>query len=210
MSDRVLIRLSGSAFVLLLLASGALFGELLGAFGDPDSVFEDHYASAANRRGDIAGAYVLAFTGIAFLVFSSRLQADLTSGTSEAMLSRLASASAIVFSALLIVSAAALSAVSFSISFGEAFGDDRPFNSGYALMPQLGAVLLVIVAPLVAASYIVAFSLAAREHLSSLVMAVSLFCALVLLFSVLYLPLLALPVWVLVMAFKAPARAESG
>jgi hypothetical protein len=173
----------------------------MGAFGDPDRVFEEYYASASNRRGDVAGAYVLTAAGISFLVYSSAEQASIRGG--NVITARLSTASAVVFAALLVIAAAALSAVSFSIAFGESFGDERPFSSAYAIVPQLGAVLLVAVAPLVASLHMVATVLAGRGHFSTVVTVTSLVCAIALLFSVLYIPLLALPVWVLVTAFRS-------
>lgn len=209
LSATSLIRLSGLAFIGLLIASTAMFGELLGAFGDPDHVFEEYYARAANRRGDVAGAYLLSLTGIAFLVFTSALQTQLLDGQAATNLRRLAGASGVIFTALLIASAAVLSTVSFSIAFGESFGDERPFNSGYAMMPQLGAVLLVVVAPLLAALHIATFTFAVRRSLPPLVKVVSGLCAFALLFSVLYLPLMALPAWVLLMSLTAPSRRDA-
>jgi hypothetical protein len=91
--------------------------------------------------------------------------------------------------------------VSLSVTFGESFDDERPFSSAYAMVPQVGSMLVIIAAPLVAAFHIAATALAGGRRLSPLVRAVSVVCSFLLLFSVLYIPLLALPVWVLVVSF---------
>ena len=78
MSDVRVLRLSAVGFLVLLIAASASFGELMGAFGDPDHVFEDYYSKSANHRQDVAGAYLLTLTGIAFLIFSVRLTALLS------------------------------------------------------------------------------------------------------------------------------------
>jgi hypothetical protein len=200
MSSVSLRRASGSAFVGLIIVSAVMYGDLMGAFGDPDHVFAEHYASEANRRNDIIGAYLLAFAGLAFLVFSRTFGAR-AEDAPAAIWPHIAAAVGALFSGLLITAAAALSAVSLSIVFGEGFGDERPFNSGYAIVPQLGTVLLVVAAPLAAAAFILAVTFA-RPGLSAVDMVFGLACAVALVFGVLYIPLLALPVWVLVATMK--------
>jgi hypothetical protein len=198
------LRISGVVFVVLLLASTAMFGELMGAFGDPDHVFEEYYSHEANRRRDVAGAYLLVACSVAFLVFSNSLAAQLGRAQS---LAPMVSGSAIVFSALLAVAACLLGAVSLSITFGESFDDQRPFNSAYAMVPQAGSMLVIVAAPLVAAFHIAVVGLAGKQRLSPPVRTVSFVCSFLLLFSVLYLPQLALPAWVLVASFAL--RSES-
>jgi hypothetical protein len=202
MSAAALTRISGLVVVGLLIAGSVLLGDLMGAFGDPDRVFEEHYAESSNRFADIAGGYVLVLAALAFLVFSEGLRAQLRDDAAQELPLSLAAATGVLFSASLIAAAAALSAVSLSITFGESFGDDRPFNSGYAMVPQVGSVLVIVAAPLAASAHICTVVIAGRTRLSLTARAVSLFCAVALLFSVLYLPLFALPVWILFMSFR--------
>jgi hypothetical protein len=128
---------SGLLFVVLLLVASACLGELLGAFGDPDDVIEEHFSTPSARALDIVGGYLLTLAGISFAVFAA------THSRREALGRGIADAIAYVlgllFSALIVGAAACLMTVSLSIVYGEAFGDDRPFNAAYAMVPQSGA-----------------------------------------------------------------------
>jgi hypothetical protein len=189
---------SGLLFVVLLLVASVCLGELLGAFGDPDDVFEEHFSTPSARALDIVGGYLLTMAGISFAVFvatHSRREA-LGRGMADAI----AYVLGLLFSALVVGAAACLMTVSLSIVYGEAFGDDRPFNAAYAIVPQIGCVLFVITAPLAAAGHILATAIASRGEAPRLLTALGIVCAFALLFSVLYLPLFALPLWVLIAA----------
>jgi hypothetical protein len=201
--------LGGLAFVLLLGASAVMLGELAGAFGDPDHVFADYYSKASNRWGDIAGGYLLTFAGVAFLVFAGGMEERLRQASGDSSAGRFARSSGTLFAALVIVSAAAWMTVSLSVNFGEGFGDERPFSSGYAMMPQLGAVVIMVIAPIAASAHILAVTLAFRRLVPAFVTVTGYVCAAALLLSVLYIPFVALPVWVLIVSLAGkPVAAQ--
>jgi hypothetical protein len=184
-------------FVVLLLAGSACLGELLGAFGDNDHVFEAHFGDPTARVLDIAGGYLLTLAGISFAVFAVSCSRPVQVSGLDSMLLGTAQATGLLFSALLIVAASVLMTVSLSIVIGEAYGDPRSFNPAYAMIPQAGCALAVVVAPIAAAAHIASHTAARRHSAPRALTILGAVCATALLFSILYLPLLALPLWVL-------------
>lgn len=68
------------------------------------------------------------------------------------------------FVVLLFAGTAALVTVPYARTFGGAYGDDSVLLSGEALLPQLGYVLLAVLAMWTAAVFILATTLAARAN----------------------------------------------
>lgn len=155
------MRLAGLAFVVLFVAGVALFGELLGAAGDPDSTFDAYFSERGNRARDIAGGYLLAMSGVALIAFAHELERRLREPAEVGARFGLVFLFGATAGGLIMVAAAALMTVSLAISFGRAFDDTGQFATGASALPQFGYVLLCVLAVIPAAAMIVAASLAA-------------------------------------------------
>jgi hypothetical protein len=204
------ITTTGLAFAILFVAGGLLLGELLGSSGDSDRTFDVYFEQKSNRAADILGGYLLAASGLAFIFFTFALRARLfaDAGRSAAQFVLISGATA---GLLIIIAAAALMTVSFSIEFGGLFDDRDQFVTGASALPQFGYVLLCVLATLPAAALIAVTSIAARENLPRWLAYAGFPLALVLLLGFAVGPLFALPIWVTAIALTlrgAPATAH--
>ena len=152
---------SAIGFAVLYVAGLAPLGDLLGSFGDHDATFADFFASDSNRIGAVLGGVGMAFAGLAFLWFLSNLHSSVDR---PGPLPRLVTAAGTTFVVLLFTGTAALVTVPYARTFGGAYGEDSVLRSGEALLPQLGYVLLAVLAMWTAAVFILATSLAARAN----------------------------------------------
>ncbi|MDZ4279000.1 MAG: hypothetical protein U1B78_07660 [Dehalococcoidia bacterium] len=193
------LAVSGFVFVALFVAAAFVSGEQLGSAGDPDRQFVSYFNDTSNRARDIAGAYVLAAAGLAFVVFLALMYATLREHPGQRGLPLIALGAGLVFVALLLAAAAALSAVSTSMAYATLFDEERhEFDADVLrLATQLGFMLLVF-AMWAAAACIAAISLAARTAgiFPAWLVGFGLVAALALLFSFFFLPAAALPIWV--------------
>ena len=155
--------LSAVCFAVLYVAGFVPLGELLGSFGDPDATFADYFAKDSNRIGAVLGGVGLALAGLAFLWFLSNLHSSVER---VGPLPGLVTAAGTTFVVLLFAGTAALVTVPYARTFGGAYGDDSILLSGEALLPQLGYVLLAVLAMWTAAVFILATTLAARSNRS--------------------------------------------
>ncbi len=155
--------MSAVVFAVLYVAGLVPLGDLLGSFGDSDATFADYFANDSNRIGTIFGGVGLALAGLAFLWFVSNLHSSVER---VGPLPGLVTAAGTTFVVLLFAGTAALVTVPFARTFGSSYGDDSVLLSGEALLPQLGYVLLAVLAMWAAAVFILATSLAARANRS--------------------------------------------
>ena len=152
---------SAIGFAVLYVAGFVPLGELLGSFGDPDAAFADYFAKDSNRIGAVLGGLGVALAGLAFLWFLSNLHSSVER---IGPLPGLVTAAGTTFVVLLFAGTAALVTVPYARTFGGAYGDDSVLLSGEALLPQLGYVLLAVLAMWTAAVFILATTLAARAN----------------------------------------------
>jgi hypothetical protein len=190
---------SGFVFVALFVAAVLVSGGQLGSAGDPDRQFVSYFNDTSNRVRDIAGAYVLAAAGLAFVVFLAHMYATLRERSGQRALPLIALGAGLVFVALLLAAAAALSAVPTGMAYAALFDEERhEFGPDVSrLATQLGFMLLVF-AMWAAAACIAAISLAGRATgiFPVWLVGFGLVAALALLFSFFFLPAAALPLWV--------------
>lgn len=151
----------GIAFAVLYVAGLVPLGELLGSFGDSDRTFVVFFASDSNRAGVVIGGLVLALAGLQFLWFLSSLRLSVEGPGS---VPGVVSAAGTTFVVLLLVGTAALVTVPFARIFGEALDGDSVLVASEALLPQLGYVVLAVLAMWAAAAMILATTLAARAR----------------------------------------------
>ncbi|HEY5638996.1 MAG TPA: hypothetical protein VIW01_03005 [Dehalococcoidia bacterium] len=188
-------------------AAGLFFGTillagLLGAFGDPDHVFVQHFADTGNRAQDLAGSALLVIGGLLFIPFILGITARVwpSSGNIQATVRSLT----IVITALVCVAAAALSAVDFSRLLADVFNEDsQPFGGDQAaVLPQLGYMILLLAAAYLSAVVVATLSVAAlrRGGLNRGTAWVGLAASALLLLSPAVLPFIVLPAWILLAA----------
>jgi hypothetical protein len=205
------VTVAGAFFVVLFVAGGLLFGDLLGSSGDSDATFDAYFADATNRARDIIGGYALAASGMALAWFSLELRRTLRIANAECSLPDVAGAGGVLAGVLIVVAAAALMTVSFSTAFGRGFGDTGQFATGAAGPPQFGYVLLCVLAVIPASGMIVAASLAAMRarRMPAWAGVAGIALATFLLLSLFVTPLVALPIWVALATWTlrdAPSR----
>ena len=152
---------SAIGFAVLYVAGFVPLGELLGSFGDPDAAFADYFAKDSNRIGAVLGGVGVTLAGLAFLWFLSNLHSSVER---VGPLPGLVTAAGTTFVVLLFAGIAALVTVPYARTFGGAYGDDSVLLSGEALLPQLGYVLVAVLAMWTAAVFILATTLAARAN----------------------------------------------
>jgi hypothetical protein len=134
-----------AAFVLSL-------GALVGSFADPDRVFFDRYAEGNNRVRDIAGTYLLALGGLAFVWFVHALSREARGSRVPLLVTGSLAAGGMILAAV------AWATVPLSLWFGSLV-DDPGLQEGQAVLPQFGHVALAMGGILPAAVFII---LAAR------------------------------------------------
>ena len=192
------LRLLGFGFALLFtVATIALFGDLVGAFADAGPSFA-YFDTSSDRLRHAAGAYLLTFSGLLFIAFAVRLTEPLETPIQRSTEVFLARASATAFASFVGVTAAAFATVSLSVEFGSITGDPG-IEQGRDLLPQFGYVVLFIPGALCAGGTIVLLARGAARtgQLPVWVILGGYLVAAAQLFSVLTLPLILVPLWVL-------------
>ncbi len=198
MPERRWPAVSGFVFVGLFVAAVLVSGGQLGSLGDPDRQFVAYFNDTGNRVRDIAGAYVLAAAGMAFIVFLAHVCVALREHSGGRALPLIALGAGLVFVALLLAAAAALSAVPTSMAYAALFDEERhEFGPDVSrLATQLGFMLLVF-AMWAAAACIATISLAGRATgiFPGWLAGLGFVAAFALLFSFFFMPAAALPIW---------------
>jgi len=147
----------------LFVAGLVPLGELLGSFGDSDATFVDYFAKDSNRVGAVVGGIGLAVAALTFLWFLSNLRLSVEGA---GPLPGVVTAAGTTFVVLLLSGTAALVTVPYARTFGGAFDEESVLVGNEALLPQLGYVLLAVLAMWTAAALILAVTLAARADSS--------------------------------------------
>ncbi len=155
-SDRALST-AGALFVVAFVVGVALLGDELGAFGDSDETFVEHFSTGSQRAADIMGSLALAAAAAAFMCFTHLIVSTRPDALGESARARVARTAGMLAGVFMFVAALALVTVPMSISVGELFDEEGgAFGEGQAVLPQFGYVALVFGAMLPAAVTIVA------------------------------------------------------
>ncbi len=152
---------SAVAFAVLYVAGLVPLGELLGSFGDSDATFVAYFAKDSNRIGAVFGGVGLALAGLVFFWFLSSLRLSIEG---PGPLPGVATAAGTTFVVLLLTGDAALVAIPYARTFGGAYREDAILVGTEALLPQMGYVLLAVLAMWCAAAFILAVTISARAH----------------------------------------------
>jgi hypothetical protein len=171
---------------------------------DSDKNWHDWFADSGNRTGNIIGIYLLVIAALAFIVFASGLLERVRSGDGPSLPHRVAATSGSVFAVLTMVAAIQLGGVSGNITFG-----DTPVPKDTDIMRQtLGYGTIAVAGALTAIVFIVATTIVARSAgvFRSWLVIVSYIAAVILLGAVVFLPMAALPIWVLIVSIVLLTR----
>lgn len=186
-------------------AAGIVFGILLVAgsllINLPDGTDEQvtsFYADSGNRTGLLIAAYILVAAGIAFLIYlvdlQTRFRAVDSAGGPWGQISRI---SGIVFVALLIAGAIMLASVAANIAFGDA---PNPTASVARFLPEAGWGFLLVGGAIMAAVHITSTAIEALRTrlLPKWLCQLGFVLSVVLLFAIVFFPLIALPLWTII------------
>jgi hypothetical protein len=188
--------LAGVIFVVLLVIGVGLIGD----HPDPDASEQeivDYLGDSDKHTMNIIGYYLWAIAGMALLWFLAHLRSVLRNAEGgNGTLSNLGFAAGIVFIATLAVGGAPIAAVAAAIEFRDAPVTDPEF---VRVLPQMGYGIILVGGGFAALVLVLTTSIVSLQTgvfplwLSWLGIVV----AIVLLFAVIFLPMIALLIWVL-------------
>jgi hypothetical protein len=186
---------AGIVFAVLFVA-----GVILGPANLPsgsDAEVVAFYASSGNRLQLIISAYAFTAAAFFYVVFLIDLRSRIQRSTSNvANWLGLSAITGALFLAMMIAAGAAIASIAGNMAFG---GDPQPAVADVARdVPELGLALLLIGSMVLAAAHLASTSIAAlRSHvLPPWLCIAGLVAAIILLPSVLFLPMVVLPLWV--------------
>jgi hypothetical protein len=180
---------------------------------DPDAKIIAWYADHGHRVGVIVGAFVLAFSGLFLLWFASGLRQRLRRAEGpDGRLANVALGGGVLLVALLWVGAAALAAIPAGQSLGGATAVSNADLARYLPSIGFGSILLFgmfgAIAMIDATSVVIMRTGVLPRWLAWL----GFVCGVVLLFGVVFLPVIALPIWLIaasIVLFRQPAGAAT-
>jgi hypothetical protein len=182
--------------------AGVILVSLSPDSNDSDAKVLAWYADQGHRLANVIGAYVLAFCGLFFLWFASGLRQRLRAAEGPGgRLSTVALVGAAVSVAMLWAGGALTVSISGAKSFGGVHG---PHSADVArFLPQLGYGAILIFAMFGAIALIDATSIVIMRTgvLPRWLAWLGFVCAIVLLFGAVFLPMVALPIWLLAASF---------
>ena len=187
--------IAGIVFVVLFVVGFSLFDAPSG--DDSVSKITSFYNDSGDRAQLIISSYLLILSGVFFIWFLATLRNTLTAAEGESgRLALIATMSGVIFTALLMVAAAMFMTVAADITFG-----DEKFVSVEAarLLPEVGYPILLIGGMFAAAAMIDATSIVILRTgvLPKWIAWFGFVAAIGVLFSVFFLPMGLLVLWVL-------------
>jgi hypothetical protein len=190
---------SGVVFVILLVV-GILLLDIPG-HDDSDTIVNEFYASSGDRARVVASAYLLAGAGLALLVFLAFLRGYLKAIEGEpGTLSAIAFGAGLVFVVSLFALGAAQSPT-YALSI-DAF-DEPQSELTRAVIPHLGYSMFIYglwaAAAMIASTSLVILRSAAFARWMAWA---GFAAAAVLVFGIFFMPIIALPLWVLAMSVE--------
>jgi hypothetical protein len=176
---------------------------------DTDAEVLAFYAKHSHRLGIIIGAFILAFCGLFFLWFASGLRQRLRAAEGPGgRLANVALGGGVLFVAMLWVGAATLAAIPAEQSFGG--GPPLKVADLARFLPSAGFGTILVFGAFGAIALIDAASIVIMRTgiLPKWLAWLGFVAAIVLLFGVVFLPMIALPIWLLaasVALFQLPS-----
>ena len=199
--------IGGILFVVLLVVGVVLIGD----HPDPDASDQeiaDYLADGDKHTLNIIGLYFWALAGVSLLWFLSHLRGVLRSAEGgSGALSNLGFAAGLVFTALLMAGGSTIAAVAGAVEFRDATNIDPAFVK---VLPQMGYSMLLLGGGFAAIVLVLTTSLVALQTgvFPQWLAWLGLVAAFILLFAIIFLPMIALLVWVLAVAIVLLGRQE--
>lgn len=199
---------SGIIFVVLLIAGIILITDSPDN-NAPDAEWLAYFQDDSNLVRNIIGAYLWVLAAVAFVVFVVTLSRQLRAAApGDDVLPAIAYGAGLLFVGMLLVAAFAGVAVPAGIKFGDA---NVPTNADVGrFFPQMAFGALLVGGGFSAIMMIVATSvIILKTHLfAEWVAMLGFLAAILLIFAALFIPLIALPIWVLVVSGAMARRPE--
>lgn len=199
--------LGGILFVVLIVIGTGLVGD----HPDPDAPEQeitDYLGDSGAHTRNIIGAYLWVLAGIGFLWFLTGLRGVLRAAEGAAgTLSNLGFGAGVVFTALLMAAGPAIAAVAGAIEFRDAPVTDPDF---VRVLPQMGYAILLLGGGFTAIVLVLTTSVVSLQTgvFPQWLAWLGILAAIVLLFAIIFLPMIALLVWVLAVAVVMLMRTE--
>jgi hypothetical protein len=169
------------------------------------------YADSGNRMGAIVSAYLFAAAALCYTIFLIDIRARFQRSTVDAAAnwSGVSVITGALFLALMVAAGAAVATIAGDINFGD---DPNPVVPDVArFLPELVYALLLVGGMVLAAGHLASTSMAALRSrvLPRWLCIAGLIGSVILLASVLFIPMVVLPLWVLAASIVFLTRAES-
>jgi hypothetical protein len=187
--------IAGIAFALLLIVGLVLIADIPDADAS-DQEMIDYLNDDGNLWRNIGGFYLWGVAAMMFLWFAAGLRTVLRGGEGESStLSTLGFGSAAVFTAMLMAAGAAVACVAGAVQFGQS---SNPAPDFVRMFPQLGFAFLLIGGGFAAIALILTTSILTlrTSSLPQWTAWVGFLAAIALLFGAFFIPMIALPIWV--------------
>lgn len=199
--------LGGIIFIVLIVIGAGLIGD----HPDPDAPEQeitDYLGDGDKHTLNIVGAYLWVLAGIGLLWFLTQLRSILRAAEGGAgTLSNLGFGAGVIFVGLLMASAGAIAAVAGAIEFRDAPDIDPDF---VRIMPQMGYAMLLLGGGFAAIVLVLTTSAISLQTgvFPQWLTWLGFLAAIVLLFAIIFLPMIALLIWVLAVAIVLLMRGE--
>jgi hypothetical protein len=191
--------LGGIIFVILMVIGTGLLGD----HPDPDAPEQeiaDYLSDSGNHTRNIIGTYAWVLGGVGFLWFLAHLRGVLRSAEGgTGILSNLGFGAGLIFTTLLMASSAAISAVPSAVEFRDAPDIDPDF---VRILPQLGYGMLLFGGGFTAIILVLTTSIVTLQTgvFPQWLAWLGFVAAFALLFAIIFLPMVAFLIWVLVVS----------
>lgn len=188
--------LGGIIFIVLMVVGVGLLGD----HPDPDAPDDEitkYLGDSGNLQRNIIGAYAWVLAGIGFLLFLTHLRSVLRSAEGgTGTLSNLGFGAGLIFTALLMASGATIAGVAAAVEFRDAPDIDPDFMR---VLPQMGYGMLLLGGGFAAIVLVLTTSVIGLQTgvFPQWLSWLGILAAIVLIFAIIFLPMIALLIWVL-------------
>lgn len=198
--------ISGIIFVVLLIV-GLMMASDFPDSSDPDADWLAYYGDDGRLIRNIIGAYMMVAAAIAFVVFFAVFFRNLRLASGDEVLPTITFITGIMFLTTLL-GASLLAVVAANLKLGDSTTPTADFGR---TLPAAGYVLFLIGGGFSAAAMIVSASIIVLRTrvMASWVAYLGFIAAIALLFAAVFIPMIALPIWVLVVSVALLRRSET-
>ncbi|MGI8926124.1 MAG: hypothetical protein ACR2HN_05680 [Tepidiformaceae bacterium] len=200
--------IAGLLFAVLLVVGLLLANGDSPSPDEPDAAHTEWWSDSGNQANALIGGYLTVLAGLAFLAFMTQVRARLLAREGGAgSLATAAFGSGVVFVALLTGGVLAMVTTAGAVKFGDA---PVPGADILRILPQLGFGMILIGGGLTAAFSIaaVSWSILRTGVFARWLAWLGFVCAILLLFGVFFIPMIALPIWALAASVELWRRPE--